>query len=279
MASDNNTGIKKYLLISLGIHVAVFLLLFFWDLIKPEPRVTSVTYVTLSLGNGGTNTKASLEKLQGLPSSTIRDQREALKKLAELKELPKEKTDKPPPLDSKLAEEKAQPLVDKKKIIIGGGQEKQPPDKNKTDKNDPLAKINERLRVREEQAKQIEIGSGQSKNGETGQSMFGGENGTALDPARIAYYNALIRKIQNVWVLSKDKFDGALLARIEVMIDANGRVVSTSFGKTSGDGSFDESALRALKLASPFPIPPPSVRDEALKEGFGVTFHPTGVTK
>ena len=271
--------LKKYVRISVAVHVVMFLILFFSGSFRLNFKPKSeITYIRLSKGDGGTNTKANLKKLKSLPSSTVRDQKKALEELAKLKELPKEKTDKPPPLNTKAGPEKAQPPVDKKKIVIGGGKTPPPEPKNASKTDDALAKINERLHERQDQLKQIEIGSAQAKNDETGQSQFGGAEGMALDPALIAYYNELKRKITSAWLLAKDKFTGQLIAKVDVLIDAEGKVVKTSFSKTSGDGSFDDSALRAVQQASPFPVPPEAIRDEALSDGFTFTFNPETVS-
>lgn len=272
------SNFKKYLIISFSLHLLVFLFLMYSDAFDFEMEPTKVTYVRLSFGDGGKNTRANLRKLKGLPSSTIRDQREALKKLAKLKNKPKELTDKPPPLESKLADKTAQPPVDKKKIIIGGGKNKKPPKKKLSRAEQALAKIDNQLKKRTEQAKMIEIGSAQAKNEETGQSAWGGERGNVIDPQLIAYYNKIKRKISNEWLVSKSKFSGALVAKINVLIDGNGHVIRTNFAKKSGDGSFDDSAIRAIRKGSPFPVPPPSIRQEAVKEGFTFVFNPRTVS-
>jgi outer membrane biosynthesis protein TonB len=44
--------------------------------------------------------------------------------------------------------------------------------------------------------------------------------------------------------------------------------------RRSGNGSVDDSALRAIQRASPFPVPPEELKWEALNEGFLVEFDP-----
>lgn len=278
--SDPHNALKKAALISLGFHLLVTLVAYFSESFDFNLRRSEeVTYVKLSFGDGGQNTKANLKKLDSLPSASVRDQREALKQLAKQKKMPKEVFKQLPPKDVKIADKTEAPPPDRKVIKIGGGQDKPAvPVKRVSKTNSAIDKINERLKNRTEQRKQIEIGAAQAKEGETGQSPFGGADGNVIDPELIQYYNLLKRRITNEWLLSKDKFSGALLAKIEVMIDGNGRVVSTDFVKTSGDGSFDDSAMRAVRKVSPFPIPPESLRNKALREGFTFVFNPSGVS-
>jgi len=139
--------------------------------------------------------------------------------------------------------------------------------------SDALARIDEQLKQRE-----VKLTAGQANSEDTGQSPYGSDKGTAVDPALIMYYNTIKRKINNEWMLSKSDFTGALQTKIIVMIDENGNILRTSFKKGSGDGSFDASAMRAIRRSAPFPIPPDSIRHEALTEGFLIEFNPESVT-
>lgn len=265
-------------LVSLGAHV-VLILFFVVGEKSCGPKVddSPITYVSLSFGDGGTNLKAN-NQIKDMPSSTIRDQKEALKQLAKLKEIPREKTDTPPPLNSKLSDKSLTPPVEKKTVKIGGGTTKVDTTQKTVKVRDPLAEIAERNKLRTQQAKQIEIGTAQSKDKESGQSLWGGQTGTAIDPALVAYYSLLKRKITNAWLISKGQYTGALIAKVDVNIDSQGKVISVSFDKTSGDGSFDDAAMRAVKKVSPFPSPPDSIKNAILKEGFRFTFNPTSVS-
>ncbi|MBI4367032.1 MAG: cell envelope integrity protein TolA [Deltaproteobacteria bacterium] len=61
-------------------------------------------------------------------------------------------------------------------------------------------------------------------------------------------------------------------AKIMVRISASGHITSTGWAKASGNASFDASVMRAAQRANPLPIPPESVRSEAVQKGFTVTF-------
>lgn len=277
-----NSQLKRFLNYSLIGHVALIVLLYLSPSFRlPEPRETKVTWIKLSRGDGGTNAKAQLKEIKKLPDSTVREQRDALKKLELLKKLQETKNAKK--LEIPKAEV-AKQVVDKKTIKIG--KKPPPPQKNpvaqkRSQIDEALAKIDEQLKNREDEILQIrktEVGVAQAKDKNTGQSVFGGEEGNVLDPALIQYYNAVKKKINREWILARQDFSGNIVTKIVVMINGSGQVTRTWFKKTSGDGSFDDSALRAIKKAAPYPPPPQSIREEALTEGFMIEFNPRTVT-
>lgn len=277
-----NDPLKRFLKYSLIGHVVLVVLLYLSPSFHlPEPKETKVTWIKLSRGDSGTNAKAQLKEIKNLPDSTIREQRDALKKLELLKKLQETKNAKK--LEIPKAEV-AKQVVDKKTIKIG--KKPPPPQKNpvaqkKSQIDEALAKIDEQLKNREDEILQIrktEVGVAQAKDKNTGQSVFGGEEGNVLDPALIQYYNAVKKKINREWILARQDFSGNIVTKIVVMINGSGQVTRTWFKKTSGDGSFDDSALRAIKKAAPYPPPPQSIREEALTEGFMIEFNPRTVT-
>jgi TonB family protein len=58
---------------------------------------------------------------------------------------------------------------------------------------------------------------------------------------------------------------------IDVTILRNGAVTEVNFEKRSGNRFFDESALKAIRKASPFPPLPAWVGEASL--GVGIRFH------
>ena len=87
-----------------------------------------------------------------------------------------------------------------------------------------------------------------------------------------AYYNLIWSRIKGKWMLPQ-----GILARenVEAIIQAkilkNGAVTDMSFEKRSGNRYFDESAMKAIRMASPFPPLPDSVRDSSID--LGIRFH------
>jgi colicin import membrane protein len=86
------------------------------------------------------------------------------------------------------------------------------------------------------------------------------------------YYSLIWSRIRGKWTLPQ-----GILPRenIEAIIQAkilkNGSVVDLSFEKRSGNRYFDESAMKAIKKASPFPPLPDSIRDNNID--VGIRFH------
>ncbi len=267
------TRFQKYLSISVVIHAIIIVLLWFNPNFNfRDEKPYKVTWLKLSRGDGGTSKKASLKETKNLPQSTLREQKQALKELA------KDKTGSD--LKSKQSETKktVQQKDSQKRTADNAGvniTKKTTPVTKKTDAtiNDALARIDQQLKQRE-----VDLSSAQVKTNETGQSPWGSDEGSETDPALILYYNTIKRKINKEWILSKGDFTGALRTRIVVLIDGNGNVMSSTYKSTSGDGSFDESAMQALRRAAPFPIPPESIRQEAVSEGFLIEFNPNAVT-
>jgi TonB family protein len=86
------------------------------------------------------------------------------------------------------------------------------------------------------------------------------------------YYSLIWSRIKGKWALPQ-----GILPRenIEAIVQAkilrNGTVVDLSFEKRSGNRYFDESAMKAIKKASPLPPLPDSIRDNNID--VGIRFH------
>ena len=86
------------------------------------------------------------------------------------------------------------------------------------------------------------------------------------------YYSLIWSRIKGKWtlpqgILPRENIDAVVQARIL----RNGTVVDLSFEKRSGNRYFDESAMKAIKKASPFPPLPDSIRDNNID--VGIRFH------
>jgi len=94
------------------------------------------------------------------------------------------------------------------------------------------------------------------------------------DPEYLKYQAQVRARIINNWVIP-ERFaseDRTANAKLVVMINMNGEVVSTRWAKKSGVTSFDSSARRAVERASPFPKPPQRLAWETYNEGFLIEF-------
>ncbi len=255
------------------LHVFSFIVLWYnppgQDLDKKDYKVT---WIKLSRGAGGTSTTASYENTTALPKSTVREQKLAITEKA----LDKTGSD----LESHKTETKktAPQLQSQKRTAENAGIKIKSSDSKKTPvttskMKDALARIDQDLKQRE-----VDMSVAQAKTGETGQSPYGSDTGTDTDPATIAYCNTIERMIRQKWLNYTSQYTNPLIAKISVRISPQGKIIRTLIEQTSGNGSFDESAKRAIILSEPYPTPPTTISNEVLTEGIEFTFSPKGVS-
>lgn len=102
----------------------------------------------------------------------------------------------------------------------------------------------------------------------TSQSANSAESSSRMD----AYYALIWSRIKSQWALPRGIVQrDNLEAVIEVKITRDGRVSSLGIEKSSGNRYFDDSAIKAVRKASPFP-PLPAVLQASSAE-FGIRFH------
>ncbi len=87
-----------------------------------------------------------------------------------------------------------------------------------------------------------------------------------------AYYALIWSRIKGQWalpqgILPRENIEAIIQARIL----KNGAVTDLGFEKRSGNRYFDESAMRAVKKASPFPPLPAWIKDGSIE--IGIRFH------
>lgn len=121
----------------------------------------------------------------------------------------------------------------------------------------------------------------QTKAGSEAKAMPGAKAGpTSPTPAGVAetdakinvYYAMIWSRIKRGWALPQGILPGEVLeAVIDVTILRSGAVTEVNFEKRSGDRFFDDSALKAIRKASPFPPLPAWIGEASL--GVGIRFH------
>ncbi len=102
----------------------------------------------------------------------------------------------------------------------------------------------------------------------SGPSVVGGGS----QPADIrfrAYYDQIWARIRAAWALPEGvaSADGKLLTVIGIRISASGIIEEQRIMRSSGNIYYDQSAVRALKKASPLPPLPDELREETLEVG------------
>lgn len=264
-----STQLKKHFFISLGLHLLILLVSWLWSnpFAEPDIKDYKVTYIQLSRGDGGDSLKASFKNTKNLPQSTLKEIKNANKENAQ--------GNKGSDLDT-VKGTKQDSIVNKYHNQNTGGKSintTQKSTKQMSAVEKALAGIDQKLEQRE-----VQETAAQSDNKNSGQSPDGGLRGTRTNPELVQYFSALKRKISKEWNFSKGDFKGQLVTKILVMIDARGNIISSRYKKKSGDGSFDSSAMRALRQSAPFPVPPSAIKREALTEGFLIEFNPYRVS-
>ncbi|WP_367360221.1 cell envelope integrity protein TolA [Syntrophus sp. (in: bacteria)] len=115
-----------------------------------------------------------------------------------------------------------------------------------------------------------------SGNGASGilteNSLSGAGSAAEVNARMYAYYRAVWARIKKHWTMSPGLLPKQnIVAVIHVRVLRNGSVEGINFEKRSGNAYFDESALRAVRKASPFP-PLPAGGSEDYVE-IGIRFH------
>ena len=86
----------------------------------------------------------------------------------------------------------------------------------------------------------------------------------------ILYTQEVKQRVKQSWIVAEPK--PGLTAVVRFGILANGEVVGLELAERSGDSIFDESAMRAVRKASPLPPPPEAYRNEFTRQKVEVVF-------
>jgi len=86
------------------------------------------------------------------------------------------------------------------------------------------------------------------------------------------YYAAVWTRIKNQWVLPQSIMPRENIgAVVHIKVFRDGSVADLGFEKRSGNRYFDDSAIKAVRKASPLPALPEWVRDNSIE--LGIRFH------
>ncbi len=103
------------------------------------------------------------------------------------------------------------------------------------------------------------------------QAVGGGQNavqGQASDLRSRAYYDQLWAKIKASWVLPDGVTSGdSLLTVVGIQISSTGEIQQHWMESSSGNSYYDQSAIRAIRKASPLPPLPEELGEESLDVG------------
>ena len=132
--------------------------------------------------------------------------------------------------------------------------------------------------VGERVARRIE-GPPVSRTPGAGGGIGGGSQGTVrVSPELLEFFRKLEEKVRESWVLPEALARNAknLMVEMRIVIEKDGRVSDARIEKGSGNVYFDESVRRAIRKASPLPVPPERLRGGEDYYEVGFRFHGTG---
>jgi TolA protein len=104
----------------------------------------------------------------------------------------------------------------------------------------------------------------------------GGAQGTVrLSPELSDYFRRLEERVRSSWVLPGALVRDAakLVVELRIVIEKDGRVSAERIERGSGNSYFDDSVLRAIRKASPLPVPPEQLRGGEDHYEVGFRFH------
>lgn len=110
--------------------------------------------------------------------------------------------------------------------------------------------------IREDAADEIKGKGPVTKGGEAGEGGGGIVRGLEF----IMYTQQLQQRVQESWIVTEKR--PGLVATVSFKIEPDGAVQEMELSSTSGDIAFDQSVLRAVRKAAPFPPPPASYAEE-----------------
>jgi len=104
----------------------------------------------------------------------------------------------------------------------------------------------------------------------------GGARGTVrLSPELSDYFRRLEESVRSNWILPAALARNAtkLVVELRIVIEKDGRVSEERIERGSGNSYFDDSVRRAIRKASPLPVPPEQLRGGEDHYEVGFRFH------
>lgn len=89
----------------------------------------------------------------------------------------------------------------------------------------------------------------------------------SLEERYSAYYGVLRDKVQENWIYPQGLKDNRISIIVSMKIARNGKLIEASVEKSSGNKAFDDSLLKAIKKAAPFPPLPTDLEGNFLETG------------
>jgi colicin import membrane protein len=271
IAGQVNENWKSAFIGAIGIHLALAVLAIvapnLWEKSRPMPPVYTVKlFETVDLPSP----KAAEPKKQA-PIVKAKPKIQKVKK--------KEVKVAPPPTESKPKPKKAVSLRPKEPKITEEPKPKPVAAKDTEKLSKRIKDIEESVKEKESEARiknrlsairsSIED---RTKKSAIAAAGTGAESGQQNEVLRL-YCTEIWARVRNHWVLPEQLLDKTGLTSIVVVrIAQDGTVLKAEYEHKSGHALFDQSAMRAVQKAGPFPPLPPALRPGPLE--IGIRFRP-----
>lgn len=240
---------KKAMLISICIHLVGILggeVLLRWR--RPDRKQVIYPIRLIEIAESSPKVPARPQKIEiKEPEKEIKKTPKIVKKRVEKKAEPKEpKTGIPIKKKAKVKKAPKKEKVEPKKVVTKEEIKKV----KQAIEQIRIKKLNEEKQAKQEQAPII------SKD--------------FIDRLKQDYASLVDRQIKENWSIPKTflKDMGELEAIVVLKIKPNGELAEAKLEKRSGFHPFDESTIRAIKKAAPFPPPPVDIKDEEFEIRF-----------
>jgi TonB family protein len=266
--ADGEDKLSKWLFFSFLFHGALILVLFVMPFLPSSNRPSYPIYTVDLVGGekiGGNNLGTELVSPASPKGAAKKTPVETPPSIPESKKETAKTTDNE-------VKEKAAP----KEIVKKDSMKKEPVKEAKRDSNtdeSALDRVRERLmQSAVDRAKsRMEAAQNPSKGEAISSGSGEGEGAAALGPGGrgggvvkgmefIIYQNRMLSSIKDNWAWVGQKSN--LKVVVHFGIKDNGEITGLKIVQPSGDASYDESVLRAVKKSSPLPPPPESSRKD-----------------
>jgi len=268
--------LPKWVIISLTAHVVLIAAMFLMRFL-PNSERPPLTYYTVDLVGGDKVGRANLGT-ELTPAGEKTAPAKATPEPKPIVEAKKEKVEKTPPVEKQSIKQK---VVDDS-LVLKEKKSKVPakaePAKETASETKPetasaesvrerlIQSAAERARSRNEssqkssKAEALSAGNGEGDGAAAkGQGGRGGP-GVVKGIDFIVYQNRMLETIKDNWSWVGQRSN--LKVVVHFGIKENGEIVGLKVAQPSGDASYDESVLRAVKKSSPLPVPPEPYRKD-----------------
>lgn len=199
------------------------------------------------------------------PETSKKEEKKVEPEKEEVKEKqppPKEVDDAEVSLQEKKKEEDRRKKEDAEKLKTEEEKKKKEEEKKKIeDKKKKEAEERKAVDKKLQQAMQRYLGESSNAGGKGfGAARLGGDSmggGVVRPPEFFTYMKVLEQHIKSGWRWNDTS--AALVAQVQIEIEPDGTVRDVSLRRGSGNSLYDDSIIRAVRKASPVPVPPATV--------------------